>query len=182
MAAEAETAQHRILHLRMRKGRPWIRVKAAISLDGRTALRNGDSKWISSEASRRDVQSWRARSSAILTGIGTVLADNPSMTARLDGLKRQPLRVIADSRWRTPVDSRILSDQKTAVIAGNSAVRIPRELEETEVGCLPLPADDGKTGLGLLLMTELAKMEVNEVQVEAGSVLCGALMREPFGG
>jgi len=98
------------------------------------------------------------------------------MTARLDGLQRQPLRVIADSRWRTPVDSRILSDQKTAVIAGNRAVAIPRELEETEVGCLQLPADNGKTGLRPL-MTELAKMEVNEVQVEAGSVLCGALMR-----
>jgi diaminohydroxyphosphoribosylaminopyrimidine deaminase/5-amino-6-(5-phosphoribosylamino)uracil reductase len=175
MAAEAEQLNAGF-YTRMRKGRPWVRVKAAISLDGRTGLRNGDSKWISSEASRRDVQSWRARSSAILTGIGTVLADNPSMTARLDGLKRQPLRVIAVSRWRTTVDSRIRSDQKTAVIAGNSAFRIPRELEETEVGCLPLSADDGKTGLRPL-MTELAKMEVNEVQVEAGSILCGALMR-----
>jgi len=76
MAAEAEQLNTGF-YTRMRKGRPWIRVKAAISLDGRTGLRNGDSKWISSEASRRDVQSWRARSSAILTGIGTVLADNP---------------------------------------------------------------------------------------------------------
>ena len=176
MATEAETLNAGFF-TRMRKGRPWIRVKAAISLDGRTALRNGDSKWISGEASRRDVQSWRARSSAILTGIGTVLADNPSMNARLDGLKRQPLRIIADSRWRTPVDSRILSDQKTAVIAGDSTVRIPRELEETEVNCLPLQAEDGKTGLGPLL-TELARMEMNEVQVEAGAVLCGALMKK----
>jgi diaminohydroxyphosphoribosylaminopyrimidine deaminase/5-amino-6-(5-phosphoribosylamino)uracil reductase len=176
MATEAETLNAGFF-TRMRKGRPWIRVKAAISLDGRTALRNGDSQWISGEASRRDVQSWRARSSAILTGIGTVLADNPSMNARLDGLKRQPLRIIADSRWRTPVDSRILSDQKTAVIAGDSTIRIPGELEETEVNCLPLQAEDGKTGLGLLL-SELARMEMNEVQVEAGAVLCGALMKK----
>jgi diaminohydroxyphosphoribosylaminopyrimidine deaminase/5-amino-6-(5-phosphoribosylamino)uracil reductase len=176
MATEAETLNAGFF-TRMRKGRPWIRVKAAISLDGRTALRNGDSQWISGEASRRDVQSWRARSSAILTGIGTVLADNPSMNARLDGLKRQPLRIIADSRWRTPVDSRILSDQKTAVIAGDSTIRIPGELEETEVNCLPLQAEDGKTGLGLLL-SELANMEMNEVQVEAGAVLCGALMKK----
>ncbi len=176
MAAEAETLNVGF-YTRMREGRPWVRVKVAISLDGRTALRNGDSKWISSEASRRDVQSWRARSSAILTGIGTVLADNPSMIARLDGLKRQPLRVIADSRWRTPLESKILSDQKTAVIAGDSAIRIPRELEETEVNCLPLQAEDGRSGLGQL-MSELAKMEVNELQVEAGAVLCGALMKK----
>jgi len=175
MAAEAEVLNAGFF-MRMRQGRPWVRVKTAISLDGRTALRNGDSKWISSEASRKDVQSWRARSSAVLTGIGTVLADNPSMNARLDGLKRQPLRIIADSHWRTPITSKILSDQKTAVIAGNMAIPIPRELSETDVKCLPLPEENGKTGLGSL-MSSLAKMEVNEVQVEAGAVLCGALMK-----
>jgi diaminohydroxyphosphoribosylaminopyrimidine deaminase/5-amino-6-(5-phosphoribosylamino)uracil reductase len=176
MAAEAE-ALNAGFFTRMQKGRPWVRVKAAISLDGRTALRNGSSKWISSEASRRDVQFWRAQSSAILTGIGTVLADNPSMNARLDDLKRQPLRIVADSRWRTPVDSRILSDQKTAVIAGDSTIRIPLELKESGVNCLPLQSEDGKTGLDPL-MSELARMEINEVQVEAGAVLCGALMKK----
>lgn len=176
MAAEAQ-ALNQGFFMRMRIGRPWVRVKAAISLDGRTALPDGESKWISGEASRRDVQSWRARSSAILTGIGTVLADNPSMTARLDGLKRQPLRIIADSRWRTPVNSNILSELNSAVIAGNSAIPIPRELEETGVNCLALPADGAQVDLRAL-MSELARMEVNEVQVEAGAELCGALMKK----
>ena len=175
MAAEAE-ALNAGFYKRMREGRPWVRVKAAISLDGRTALRDGESKWISSTAARQDVQSWRARSSAILTGIGTVLADNPSMNARLEGLRRQPLRVIADSRWRIPPHSRILSDPATAVIAGDLAVPVPRELAETGVNCMPLPAKDGRVELGLLL-SALAEMEVNEVQVEAGAELCGALLK-----
>jgi len=151
-------------------------VKAAISLDGRTALLNGDSKWISSEASRRDVQRWRARSSAILTGIGTVLADNPSMDARLGGLRRQPLRVIADSRWRIPPDSRILSDPQTSVIAGDRAVAIPPVLIDAGATCLPLPTKDGRVDPRALL-SALAEMEVNEVQVEAGAELCGALLK-----
>jgi len=175
MAAEAETLNTGY-YKRMREGRPWVRVKAAISLDGRTALRNGDSKWISSAASRQDVQLWRARSSAILTGIGTVLADNPSMNARLEGLSRQPLRIIADSRWRIPVRSRILSEPETAVVAGDRAISVPRELSESGVNCMPLPAKDGRVKLGPL-MSALAAMEVNEIQVEAGAELCGALLK-----
>ena len=162
---------------RMRQGLPWIRVKTAISLDGRTALNNGESMWISCEESRRDVQRWRARSSAILTGIGTVLADNPRMTARLEGLKRQPTKVIADSRWRTPADSRILADPAAVLIAGGSAVRVPDALVKTGVECLPVYSTEGGLSLSDLL-SKLGQLEVNEVQVEAGANLCGALLKE----
>jgi diaminohydroxyphosphoribosylaminopyrimidine deaminase/5-amino-6-(5-phosphoribosylamino)uracil reductase len=195
MAGEAE-ALNPGFFMRMRKGRPWVRVKTAISLDGRTALRNGDSKWISSEVSRRDVQKWRARSSAILTGIGTVLADNPTMNVRLDNEQagqngqnwqpgrhgqegqapgRQPLRIIADSRWRTPVHSRILADPATAIIAGTRDVAVPPELEATGARCISLPATAGRTDL-VALLSRLAELEINEVQVEAGARLCGALL------
>jgi diaminohydroxyphosphoribosylaminopyrimidine deaminase/5-amino-6-(5-phosphoribosylamino)uracil reductase len=184
MAGEAE-ALNPGFFMRMRKGRPWVRVKTAISLDGRTALGNGDSKWISGEVSRHDVQKWRARSAAVLTGIGTVLADNPAMNVRLDNSRhgqdgqapgRQPLRIIADSRWRTPADSRILADPATAIIAGTRDVAVPPELEATGVQCISLPAISGRTDL-VSLLSRLAEMELNEVQVEAGACLCGALLK-----
>lgn len=191
MAGEAE-ALNPGFFMRMRKGRPWVRVKTAISLDGRTALGNGDSKWISSDVSRRDVQKWRARSSAILTGIGTVLADNPAMNVRLDSSQRgqhepnwpdgqvpggQPLRIIADSRWRTPVNSRILADPATAIIAGTRDMAVPPELEATGARCISLPATAGGTDL-VSLFSRLAELEINEVQVEAGARLCGALLED----
>jgi diaminohydroxyphosphoribosylaminopyrimidine deaminase/5-amino-6-(5-phosphoribosylamino)uracil reductase len=159
---------------RMRRGRPWVRVKTAISLDGRTALQNGDSRWISSEASRRDVQRWRARSSAILTGIGTVLADNPSLNARVDEPVAQPLRVVADSRWRTPPSSRLLENPGSTLLAGVETEAIPAALREADANCLALPGRSGQIDLRALLGA-LAEREVNEVQVEAGARLCGAL-------
>jgi diaminohydroxyphosphoribosylaminopyrimidine deaminase/5-amino-6-(5-phosphoribosylamino)uracil reductase len=162
---------------RMKTGRPWIRIKTAISLDGRTGLSNGDSKWISSKESRRDVQCWRARASALLTGIGTVLADDPMMNARVDGSVKQPHRVILDSAWRTPPHSRILADPETALIAGDRDAAIPGELLSSEVECLPLAAAGSGVDLQLL-MAALAEKEFNEVQVEAGARLCGALLRE----
>jgi diaminohydroxyphosphoribosylaminopyrimidine deaminase/5-amino-6-(5-phosphoribosylamino)uracil reductase len=176
MSEQAESLNAGFL-MRMKLGRPWVRVKCAISLDGRTALHNGQSKWISSEASRKDVQRWRARSSAILTGIGTVLADNPSMDARVDQAVRQPLRVIADSRWRTPLSSRILSGPGPALIAGDRALAIPGALASSEVRCLGLPARKPGVDL-LLLLNTLAEMEINEIQVEAGARLCGALFNQ----
>jgi len=196
MAGEAE-ALNSGFFMRMRKNRPWVRVKTAVSLDGRTALGNGDSKWISSEASRRDVHNWRARSSAILTGIGTVLADNPAMNVRLESHHgqngqpgqherkgqegqapgRQPLRIIVDSHWRTPPDSRILADPATAIIAGTKGVAVPTELEATGVRCISLPAVAGRVDL-VALLSHLAEMELNEIQVEAGARLCGALLQD----
>jgi diaminohydroxyphosphoribosylaminopyrimidine deaminase/5-amino-6-(5-phosphoribosylamino)uracil reductase len=160
---------------RMRIGRPWVRVKSAISLDGRTALPSGESKWISNAESRNDVQRWRARSSAILTGIGTVLADDPRMNARVDAPVLQPLRVVADSRWRTPPDSRILEQPEHTLLAGDRGCEVPDSLLELGVKTLPLPLAGGSVDLGELL-TSLARREINEVQVEAGARLCGALL------
>jgi diaminohydroxyphosphoribosylaminopyrimidine deaminase/5-amino-6-(5-phosphoribosylamino)uracil reductase len=161
--------------MRMRTGRPWIRIKTATSLDGRTALRNGDSKWISSEASRRDVQHWRARSSAILTGIGTVLADDPRMNARINEPVTQPVRVIADSNWRTPADCHILQTSGNVIIAGSQDLPVPEGLASSDAICLALPSSEGVISLAAL-MKGLAEMDLNEVQVEAGSGLCGALL------
>lgn len=175
MSEQAEALNPGFL-MRMRQGRPWVRVKCAISLDGRTALQSGESKWISSEASRRDVQHWRARSSAILTGIGTILADDPRMTARVGRPVVEPLRVIADSRWRTPPDSRILAGQNPPLIVGDQAIEIPAGLKAGPACCEPLPASRGRVDLAAL-MEHLAAREVNEVQVEAGPILCGALLK-----
>jgi diaminohydroxyphosphoribosylaminopyrimidine deaminase/5-amino-6-(5-phosphoribosylamino)uracil reductase len=176
MAQEAEALNAGYMS-RMRIGRPWVRIKSAISLDGRSALRNGQSKWISCDASRDDVQRWRARSSAILTGIGTVLADDPSMDARVDQTVKQPLKVIVDSQWRTPPQSRILAGPGETLIAGDDSIAVPANLSSANVQCLPLPASNGRVNLHHLLRS-LAEMEINEVQVEAGARLCGALLEE----
>jgi diaminohydroxyphosphoribosylaminopyrimidine deaminase/5-amino-6-(5-phosphoribosylamino)uracil reductase len=176
MAAEAESINCGFFS-RMRAGRPWIRVKTAVSLDGRTALRNGESKWITGEAARADVQRWRARSSAILTGIGTLLADDPSMDARVAQPVSQPLRVVVDSRWRTPPDSRILAGSGDVVIFGSSSITVPAGLASSRAQCLGLPEDNGQLSLRALFES-LAGMEVNEVQVEAGARLCGSLLKQ----
>ena len=130
--------------MRMRAGRPWVRVKIASSLDGRTALKNGDSQWISGAASRLDVQKWRARSSAILTGIGTVLADDPTMTARVEEPPLMPLRVIVDTHWRIPPTSRILQNPSSALVVGGQETAIPSALGKTGVQCLSLPLLAGR--------------------------------------
>jgi len=175
LAPEAEELNAGFL-MRMRANRPWMRVKIATSLDGRTALPNGKSHWISSPESRQDVQSWRARSSAILTGVGTVLADDPEMTVRIKDAPRHPLRVIVDTRWRTPPRSRILQDRATALIAGGEGFAIPAALGDSGARCLGLPLTEGRVDLGAL-MHALAGEAVNEVQVEAGATLCGALLK-----
>jgi diaminohydroxyphosphoribosylaminopyrimidine deaminase/5-amino-6-(5-phosphoribosylamino)uracil reductase len=181
---------------RMNTGLPWVRVKSAQSLDGRTALPGGESKWISCDESRKDVQRWRARSSAILTGIGTVLADDPRMTVRpgqnddeaetntieshsQTGLLRQPLKVIVDSNFRSPPESRIFDNPGEVVVVGSHDAEIPADLAKSGVEILQLPAQtDGAGGLDLrALLQHLGHKEINEVQVEAGSVLCGSLLR-----
>lgn len=166
---------------RMERGRPWVRVKLAQSLDGRTALANGDSQWITGAAAREDVQRWRARACAILTGVGTVLADDPSLNVRLDDRESQPLRVIVDSRWRTPPEAKTLSLPGRVLIAGLEDESIPPALSAV-AECLPLPcaedplAEVPRVNLEALL-AELARREVNEVHVEAGGTLSGALLR-----
>lgn len=161
---------------RMRSRRPWVRVKVAQSLDGRTALGTGESQWITSEASRLDVQHWRARSDALLTGAGTVRADDPRLTVRDVVLEHQPLRVVVDSGFGIDPGSRILDPADTALVVG--CKRGPRMgvLEDQGVECLVVEDDsDGRVSLPALLR-ELAARSINEVQVEAGATLCGSLL------
>ena len=161
--------------MRMRQNRPWVRIKLAQSLDGNIALGNGSSQWISSQASREDVQAWRARSSALMTGIETVLVDDPSLNARGEGVTRQPLRVIVDSRWRTPPTARTLTLPGDVLIAGRSDMEIPRGLQDSAAELLSIESDKERVDLDALLEA-LASREVNELQVEGGAVLAGALL------
>ncbi|MCB2261439.1 MAG: bifunctional diaminohydroxyphosphoribosylaminopyrimidine deaminase/5-amino-6-(5-phosphoribosylamino)uracil reductase RibD [Candidatus Thiosymbion ectosymbiont of Robbea hypermnestra] len=173
---------------RMRRGLPFVRCKLAASLDGRTAMTDGESKWITSAAARRDVQFLRARSSAILTGSGTLLADDPILNVRLTaeelpGLEpgepvRQPLRVLVDSRLRTPTNARLLGQPGGAtLIAGSEPTSTAgRRLEAAGAEIYPCAGRAGRVDLESLLRY-LARREINEVQVEAGPTLSGALLR-----
>ena len=161
---------------RMIRQRPWVRLKVAASLDGRTALPNGASQWITSEAARADGHAWRARACAVLTGIGTVLRDNPRLDARVPGVTRQPMLVIADSRLRTPLDARLWDVlQRRVCVAGTQAEREPA-LRSRGADVLALADADGQLDLPALL-AELARREVNELHVEAGAQLNAALWR-----
>jgi diaminohydroxyphosphoribosylaminopyrimidine deaminase / 5-amino-6-(5-phosphoribosylamino)uracil reductase len=174
LAREAEELNAGFLS-RMRRGRPWVRIKLAMSLDGRTALASGLSRWITGEAARADVQKWRARSSAVLTGIGTVLADDPRLDVRAAADRDQPLRVILDSRLRTPATARVLARPGAALLfsAHDDAVR-RRALEERGATVEQL-ADTGQNLERVL--KRLAELEINEVLVEAGPTLAGAVLQ-----
>ena len=157
---------------RMTRRRPWVRLKTASTLDGKTALANGASQWITREAARADVQKLRARACAILTGSGTVLADDPRMNVRDFDTGRQPLRVIVDSALRTPTDAAILP----ALVACHHADPFTRAaLEAAGAEVVELPGADGRVDLAALLRL-LAQRGVNEVHVEAGAALNGALL------
>lgn len=163
---------------RMTRGRPWVRSKLAASLDGRTALAGGASKWISGEAARRDAQHWRARSSAILTGSGTVLADDPALTVRLPGQWRQPRRIVVDSALRTPGAARLFREPGETYLA-TVAADVPRQAALTAAGAkfLLLPAEGTRVDLRALLQRLAGELECNEVLVEAGAGLNGALLQ-----
>jgi len=160
---------------RIERGRPWLRIKMAASLDGRTALADGDSKWISSAAARADVQLWRARSGALLTGSGTALADDPLLTVRLPAPHQAlpPLRVVLDTRGRLPHVLKLFDDS-APTLAVHAADVVPGY--EDDVRALALPRDGQGIDLRALL-AQLAQREINEVQVEAGATLGGALLR-----
>lgn len=161
---------------RMKDQRPFMRIKLAASLDGRTALAGGESKWITGEAARADVQRWRARSSAILTGISTVLADDPRLTVREFDIGRQPLRVVLDSQLRIPLDAQMLHQTGQALlIAAADGNKKAAALRATGAEIVFLPSSDGNIDLGAL-MRHLVARETNEVLVEAGPTLCGALL------
>lgn len=169
---------------RMTTGRPWVRVKLATSLDGRTALANGESRWITSAAARADVHRWRARASCVLTGSGTVLADDPGLDVRLsaadlgiDVAVPSPWVAIADSRLRTPPTAQLFSRHARAVVlTSHASAPAARALEQQGAELVPVPTGpDGHVDLQKLLR-ELGRMRANEVHVEAGPTLCGGLL------
>lgn len=151
-------------------------MKIAASLDGKTALDNGSSQWITGPAARRDGHAWRARACAVLTGAGTVRDDNPQLTVREVETPRQPLRIVVDSRLETPISARVLEGGALIAAAVNDNAKI-RALQSRGVEVLVLPNPSGKVELGAL-MEELGRREVNEIHVEAGYRLNGSLLRE----
>jgi diaminohydroxyphosphoribosylaminopyrimidine deaminase / 5-amino-6-(5-phosphoribosylamino)uracil reductase len=156
---------------RMTRGRPWVRMKIAATLDGRTALANGKSQWITGPEARKDGHRWRARACAILTGIGTVKADDPRLTVREVATPRQPLRVIVDSRLEIRHDAKVLEGGGALIFTAIDADR-PLNAETHR-----LPNPHGKVELPEML-DELARRGVNELHVEAGFRLNGSLVRE----
>lgn len=163
---------------RMQTGRPFVRNKLAMSLDGRTAMADGTSKWITSEAARLDVQRWRARSSAILTGVSTILKDDPSLTARLDQDILQPLRVVVDTYLSTPADAKLLKEPGQTLIVtcsdDHAAMAALQSSGDTRV--LKLPRKGNYVNLDILL-ERLGELEVNEVLLEAGATLSGSMLQ-----
>jgi len=162
---------------RMVRKTPWVRMKVATSLDGRTALSNGESQWITSAAARADGHASRARACAVLTGIGTVLKDNPCLDARLVDTPRQPHVVVVDSRMDTPPDASIFIAGRAVYICASVENEAKKSaLEAAGATVLHLPGADGKVDLTAMLR-ELARREINEVHVEAGQTLNGALVQ-----
>ncbi len=161
--------------MRLRTGRPFIRLKTGASLDGRTALANGESRWITGEPARRDVQRWRARSSAVLTGIETVLADDPRLDVRdPPDAPRQPLRVVLDSQLRIPPTARVLRSPGHALVF--SAAASGESLPATGVRVETMPALDAHRLDLVRVVRRLAELQVNELLVEAGATLAGAFL------
>lgn len=158
---------------RMTRGVPWVRLKAATSLDGRTALMNGGSRWITGDAARADGHAWRARACAVLTGVGTVLADDPQLTVRAIPTPRQPLRVVIDRHGETPPAARVLADANALVVTAGA--RNAGWLQSVE--SIALPDATGRIDLAAM-MRELARRGVNELHVEGGARLNGALIAE----
>jgi diaminohydroxyphosphoribosylaminopyrimidine deaminase / 5-amino-6-(5-phosphoribosylamino)uracil reductase len=163
---------------RMRRGVPWVRMKVAASLDGRTALETGASQWITSPEARRDGHAWRARAAAVLTGIGTLRDDNPRLDVREVAIARQPAAVVVDSRLETPPDANIFQPARVLFIYGAVSDRERQAaLERRGATVILLPGPNGKVDLAAMLR-DLANRGVNELHVEAGHKLNGSLVRE----
>lgn len=162
---------------RMLRGRPFVRMKIAASLDGRTALPDGRSQWITAEPARRDGHAWRRRAGALLTGIGTVREDDPRLDVRWVPTQRQPLRVIVDSRLETPPGARILQPPGQVLIyAAQDAAERAHALRAAGAEIVLLPDPSGKVDLAAL-MRDLGGRGINELHVEAGHKLNGSLLR-----
>jgi len=162
---------------RMRRGLPWVRLKVAASLDGATALENGESQWITGPAARADGHAWRARTQVILTGIGTVKADNPQLTVRGIETPLPPRRVIVDSRLDIDLDARILQGEPCWIVAARPYEEKAAALRAAGHEVLYLPNAHGKVDLPALIR-ELGRRDINEVHVEAGAKLNASLVRE----
>jgi diaminohydroxyphosphoribosylaminopyrimidine deaminase/5-amino-6-(5-phosphoribosylamino)uracil reductase len=161
----------------MRRGRPFVRAKLAASLDGRTATRRGESKWITGETARFDVQQWRARSSAIMTGIETVLKDDPRLSVRTVASKRQPLRIVIDSRLRMSPQAALVADGAQVLLATCADDQEHAErLRANGVEVLHVPGEQGRVNLPAL-MQRLAVRGINEVLLESGATLAGAMLQ-----
>ncbi|WP_332669796.1 bifunctional diaminohydroxyphosphoribosylaminopyrimidine deaminase/5-amino-6-(5-phosphoribosylamino)uracil reductase RibD [Aromatoleum sp.] len=161
---------------RMTRGRPWLRLKAATSLDGKTALNNGVSQWITGDAARRDGHRWRARACAVLTGIGTVREDDPQLTVRAVPCERQPLRVLVDARLEVSLSAKLLQGGNCLVVTAAENPGKTLELAGLGVEVVRLPNSQGKVDL-LGLMREFGRRGINEVHGEAGLKLNGSLLR-----
>ncbi|MBO9650313.1 MAG: bifunctional diaminohydroxyphosphoribosylaminopyrimidine deaminase/5-amino-6-(5-phosphoribosylamino)uracil reductase RibD [Variovorax sp.] len=164
---------------RMVRKMPWVRLKIAASLDGKTALTNGVSQWITSEAARTDGHAWRARASAVLTGVGTLIEDDPRLDVRLIQTPRQPHLVVVDSHLQTPATAKIfdIPERKVWIYAAHRDEAKASALETRGASITVLANADGKVDLGAMLR-DLAVREVNELHVEAGHKLNGSLLRE----
>jgi diaminohydroxyphosphoribosylaminopyrimidine deaminase/5-amino-6-(5-phosphoribosylamino)uracil reductase len=163
---------------RVSTGIPWVSLKIASSLDGKTAMADGESQWITSEPARRDAQKYRAAASGILTGAGTVLRDNPSMNARLDGIQRQPTRIILDTNLSTPPDAKILhAPGKVLIVTAFREDEAIEGFQNDYVEVMQCPAVGGKIDLQPL-MVELGKREMNTILLEAGSRLSGSMIEQ----
>ena len=160
---------------RMTRARPWLRMKLAASLDGKSALENGVSQWITGAQARRDGHRWRARACAILTGVGTVRADDPQLNVRDVDTARQPLKVVVDSRLELPLSARVLGGGELLVACASDDESRAAALRERGAQIVRLPSREGRVDLPALL-AELARRGVNEVHVEGGSKLNGALL------
>ncbi|HYC43574.1 MAG TPA: bifunctional diaminohydroxyphosphoribosylaminopyrimidine deaminase/5-amino-6-(5-phosphoribosylamino)uracil reductase RibD [Noviherbaspirillum sp.] len=162
---------------RMRQGKPWVRMKAAASLDGRTALHNGLSQWITSQPARDDGHWWRARACAILTGIGTVQEDDPQLTVRAVDTPRQPRRIVVDSRLQIRPDARVLKGGGTWIVTAVSDPEKEARLRDRGAEVIRMPNTAGKVDLSALIQ-ELGARQINELHIEAGFKLNGSLIRE----
>jgi diaminohydroxyphosphoribosylaminopyrimidine deaminase/5-amino-6-(5-phosphoribosylamino)uracil reductase len=162
---------------RMRRGRPWVRLKSASSLDGMTALHGGESQWITGAAARDDGHAWRARACAILTGIGTVKADDPQLNVRAVDTPRQPRRIVVDSKLDIALDARVLAGGGAWIVAATPNAPKEAALRAAGHDVIMLPNAGGKVDLPALML-ELGRREINELHVEAGSKLNGSMIRE----
>jgi diaminohydroxyphosphoribosylaminopyrimidine deaminase/5-amino-6-(5-phosphoribosylamino)uracil reductase len=163
---------------RMTENRPFVRSKLAMSLDGRTAMASGESKWITSDKSRADVQRLRAESSAILTGISTVLADDPALNARIDGDVLQPVRVVLDTKLTMPISAQMAKlPGRSLILACAEDQQKQQALQQAGFEVHQLPGKNGRLDLHAV-MEFLAGQQINELLVEAGAVLNGALLEE----